>query len=200
MLPACVITRNHCHALLSSISFVMGLIVLTCSCCVSDREAENTYAPNEPIVSLWDYNEPCFEAQPESLLWAVWPDGFVVVRSKSGELMSTFIDAQIVKDLKRKIKRVPLLNEESRLNCMYGGGLTKILIVKHPEGTIRIERPIVDSTSPSFLAFVVKWEEFENIINNIKLSNLQKYDNSRPYAFPPPSPQEKSLIEYTAIP
>ena len=39
-----------------------------------------------------------------------------------------------------------------------------------------------------------------NIINNIKLSNLQKYDNSRPYALPPPSPQEKSLIEYTAIP
>lgn len=158
---------------------VIGIVVLACSCSYIGHKEKD----NEPIVSLW---ESCggIASTPDYLLWALWSDGFVVV-SKSGKLMSTTIDSESLKELKRKIEKSPLLNDKRKDVFMGKDGRFKTLIVQHSKGQRYIERPMLTSTSPEFSDFIFKWKEFEKIINGVKLSNLKSYDRSRPCTLPP---------------
>lgn len=175
-------SKKYRYALL-----VTSIVVLVCGVVgfTLIRKDEVAQIKNEPVVSLWDYYG-IRKKPPESLLWALWPDGFVILRSKSGELMSANINAAAVEEFRRNIQQAPLLKDETEDKSMtsYSDGLWKIIIVKHSKGQSYITRPAVTSTNPDFVAFVAKWKDFEKIINSIELSNLRPYDGSRPYAIP----------------
>ena len=177
-----VMSKKYRYALL-----VTSIVVLVCGVVgfTLIRKDEVAQIKNEPVVSLWDYYG-IRKKPPESLLWALWPDGFVILRSKSGELMSANINAAAVEEFRRNIQQAPLLKDETEDKSMtsYSDGLWKIIIVKHSKGQSYITRPAVTSTNPDFVAFVAKWKDFEKIINSIELSNLRPYDGSRPYAIP----------------
>lgn len=175
-------SKKYRYALL-----VTSIVVLVCGVVgfTLIRKDEVAQIKNEPVVSLWDYYG-IRKKPPESLLWALWPDGFVILRSKSGELMSANINAAAVEEFRRNIRQAPLLKDETEDKSLtsYSDGLWKIIIVKHSKGQSYITRPVVTSTNPDFVAFVAKWKDFEKIINSIELSNLRPYDGSRPYAIP----------------
>ena len=177
-------SKKYRYALL-----VTSIVVLVCGVVgfTLIRKDEAARIKNEPFVSLWDYYG-VGKKPPESLFWALWPDGFVVLRSKSGELMSANINAAALEEFRRNIQQAPLLKDETEDKSLtsYSDGLWKIIIVKHSKGQSYITRPVRNSTNCDFVAFVAKWKDFEKIINSIELSNLRPYDGSRPYTIPAP--------------